>query len=222
MESHPSPSGDRRAPAAREALREGAGEATRAAILRATVEVLCREGVHGARVEEIAGAAGVSPGLLNYHFGNRQALLRAGLIAGLRLRARPEDYANADASEILSGGMVGRPGFDPDHVPAPVGAAAVVSGRWWRIRSDALREAVFDAEVRSAVADATDAWVGYLAERLPGNDPLAEKAERATTLVALVDGLRQRVASGLLSADAAAATLTDAISRDAERYGRVR
>ena len=185
---------------------EGGSRETRGAILQAAVEVLAREGVHGARVEEIAAIAGVSPGLLNYHFGSRQELLRAALISGLQRRALPEDRDGVDALTVLSGGMV------PEGEPAARGRSSALDA-WWRLRSEALRRAVFDVEIRAAVAEASEVWAGYLAESLPRGRSAEEQLDDAWTLIALADGLRQRVASGLMPASTAARTLSDALDR---------
>ena len=58
-------------------LRERLKEATREAILEAAEQAFARDGVHAARMETIARAAGVAVGTLYNHFEDRTALLDA-------------------------------------------------------------------------------------------------------------------------------------------------
>ncbi|CAN5176567.1 TetR/AcrR family transcriptional regulator [soil metagenome] len=52
---------------------------TRDALIDAAVIVVAREGLEAASVKRIAAEAGVTPGLLHYHFPTKEALLEAGL-----------------------------------------------------------------------------------------------------------------------------------------------
>ena len=58
-------------------LRERLREATREAILSAAEAVFAEEGLHAARMEAIAGRAGVAVGTVYNHFEDREALLSA-------------------------------------------------------------------------------------------------------------------------------------------------
>ncbi|MDA4895882.1 helix-turn-helix domain containing protein [Streptomyces sp. MS2A] len=168
----------------------------RDSILDAAASVLLRDGIHAAKVEDIARAAGVSLGLLNYHFGGRLALLRAALVRAL-------DTLDGLPAEEDAAALVGAP---------------MTAGAWARLRADALREAVFDAEVRRALDAATTRWETVVAER-SGAD-----ARTVRVLSSLADGLRQRVATDLMSEEearillAAAADHLDLSSRT--RAGR--
>jgi TetR/AcrR family transcriptional regulator len=51
-------------------------DGARNAIVEAALAVFAAEGFHGARTRQIAQAAGVSQPLLNFHFGNKEALWR--------------------------------------------------------------------------------------------------------------------------------------------------
>ena len=63
----------------------------RSQILRAAARRIARDGVRGLRVTDVAEEAGVSPGLLYYHFTDRSGLLSATL-----------DYINDHANEVRS------------------------------------------------------------------------------------------------------------------------
>lgn len=170
---------------------EGSGVNSRQAILDSAVRVLAREGMHGARVEEIAADAGVSLGLLNYHFGGRRSLLRAGLVAGLQRRP---DFADASLDEMLARALR---------------ASELDVDGWWRIRQEALRIAAFDPDLRDAATAATTAWTAEVAARLKDRDGAVA---RARLIVALVDGLSQRVSSGIVPLRAAEHLLEEALS----------
>ena len=61
-------------------LKERLRKATRAALLDAAEATFARRGLQGARVDDIAAAAGVSVGTLYNHFGDREQLLQALLV----------------------------------------------------------------------------------------------------------------------------------------------
>lgn len=168
---------------------------SRQLILESAIRVLAREGTHGARVEEIAAEAGVSLGLLNYHFGNRRALLRAGLASGVHQRPVRE---GSSLAELLASGLL-----DGDEE---------MRG-WWRIRQETLRVAAFDPELRAAATGATTAWTVDVAARL-GGGPNALR--NARLVVALLDGLHQRLASGIMRLSEAESLLDDVLTRIAE------
>lgn len=84
-------------------------DATRRALLAAGTEIFTRYGLHGARVDAIAAAAGVNKQLIYYHFGDKDGLYRAvleGAYADIRARERALDLAMltpAAAMEVLVG-----------------------------------------------------------------------------------------------------------------------
>lgn len=72
-------------------LRERFREETANAILAAAEKVIAESGLHAARMEQIAGVAGVSVGTLYNHFKDRSAMidaLRASRVASLNERIR--------------------------------------------------------------------------------------------------------------------------------------
>jgi TetR/AcrR family transcriptional regulator len=73
-----------------------APEATRQALLEAGRDIFARLGLHGARVDAIATAAGVNKQLIYYHFGDKEGLYKAVLeatYAEIRARERALDLA---------------------------------------------------------------------------------------------------------------------------------
>lgn len=152
------------------------GADTREAILDATVHVLLLEGMHAAKITDIARRADVSLGLLNYHFDNRQSLLRAGLVAALE-RVASETFDSED--------------------PLRLASIAMTDPRWMQLRTHALREAVFDAEVRQALTAATATWESEVGSHT------AVSPVTVTVLTSLAEGLRQRMVTGIMERDEA-------------------
>ncbi|GAA4081443.1 TetR/AcrR family transcriptional regulator [Nocardioides kongjuensis] len=166
--------------------------ATRAQILDAAVATIHAEGVAGVRIDDVAATAGVSPGLIYYHFANRQALVRAGLAEALdRYAAEAGPAGRRDPLAHLVDEL-------QRHIGLPDGDGAARG----RVRSAALEAAVFDPDLLPAVQQSTGRWMAGVADlvdlaRGGGGDPV-ERARVAEVLTALADGLRQRVLSGTL------------------------
>jgi TetR/AcrR family transcriptional regulator len=73
-------------------------EATQRALLSAAIAEFAEKGLAGARVEEIAGRAGVNKQLVYHHFGSKDGLYAAALeqvYAGIREQERTLDLAQA-------------------------------------------------------------------------------------------------------------------------------
>jgi len=93
----PAPTRRARSPQAR-------GDETRLRILDETVACVCEEGFAAASAQRVAARAGVTWGVIQYHFGSRDGLLRAvvehgfdGLRAGLE---RAAETGSADVDEV--------------------------------------------------------------------------------------------------------------------------
>ncbi len=91
----------RRKPPPRKSPRQARAQATRDAILEATVLVLDREGLDAATTTRIAEVAGVSVGSLYQYFAHRDAILTA-------LQEREFERAAALMQEILADGNLQR------------------------------------------------------------------------------------------------------------------
>ena len=78
------------------------GDRTRDAIIGETVRCINEEGIAAASANHIAGRAGVTWGVIQYHFGSRELLMLAVLEEGTRRLV--EDLSTADiAGETLTG-----------------------------------------------------------------------------------------------------------------------
>src|SRR5919202_3916300 len=73
-------------------------------ILQAAVELVAERGIGGARIAQVARAAGVSTALVHYHFSDRQTLLAETLdyafdvASAVHLRAIGDDNGDGDGS----------------------------------------------------------------------------------------------------------------------------
>jgi AcrR family transcriptional regulator len=94
-------SGSKNSAARSPRLRERLKEATRGTILDAAESVFARDGVQGARMEDVAAAAGVAVGTLYNYFEDREALLELLLQARRREFLSRLDAALADASQAF-------------------------------------------------------------------------------------------------------------------------
>jgi AcrR family transcriptional regulator len=80
-------------------------EDRRAHLLRAAYRVMARDGVHRAPLQEIAAEAGVSKGLLIYHFQTKDGLVLAALewvLATTEARIRGRLASTTDPAEAIS------------------------------------------------------------------------------------------------------------------------
>ncbi|MGW0905287.1 TetR/AcrR family transcriptional regulator [Streptomyces sp. NPDC002853] len=179
-------------------------------ILEAAARLIARRGVRGLRVEELAAEAGVSTGLIYYHFKDRTGILRHTLEF---INDRAERYTTgrpADAQPLSP-----RAELD-ETLLLELQDTQVVrenSTAWGELRASA----VFDEVLREDLARATLVWVQEVAALLGQVQPTAPApalAAAAERLTALIEGLSMRWLSGGLRIDHARGLMSGAI--DAE------
>lgn len=187
---------------------DGAG-GNREAILVAATAVIARSGVRGLRVEEVAGEAKVSPGLLYYHFESRAGLIAATLE---RAASRAPSARITDADGSAPGLEVVR-----NALLAELDGAAEVRDNavvWGEISATA----VFDPAVRDGLVDAWASWRDAVAAGLEAG--IADGSVRADLdprrtadkLISLVDGLCTRWLSETLERERAVELLGDELA----------
>ncbi|WP_295012559.1 TetR/AcrR family transcriptional regulator [uncultured Microbacterium sp.] len=160
-------------------------------ILRASRQEIARTGVRGLRVQRVAKRAGVSLGLVYYHFEDRSGLLNATIDA-VNLAVQERNPDPDDGSSAVVDLLVAE--FDDE---GDVRDDSVV---WNEIRAIA----VFETDLQNGLSRSTAEW------ELRLHGPLAQAGvaeeqipEVATLLTALVEGLSSRWLSGQLgTADA--------------------
>ena len=184
----------------------------RAEILRAAARRIARDGVRGLRVNDVADEAGVSPGLLYYHFTDRSGLLGATL-----------DYINTHANDVRGRG--GRGDASPydeleQQLLSELGDDDEVrenSAAWNELRA----LAVFEPDLQAPMRRTTAAWVAEVARSVaevqqdgaPHAGHPTDPARTATILTALVEGLSNRWLAGGLSLEEAHSLLSEAAGR---------
>lgn len=189
---------------------------TRERILEACERVIARAGLRGFRMGDVAREAGVSIGLLAYHFGDRDGLLHAALDHVNESAARraaavpaaapaPGSSAPGSAAPPASPGTPGPPGSPGSPAPmvSPAGEhlAALLCSEFGddpqvRAGSTAWNElraaAVFDADRAAAVARSTADWQRAVRNLVAETAPRADPDTAALILTALVEGLSGR------------------------------
>lgn len=176
-----------------------------AKILTAATTCIARNGVRGMRVNDVAAEAGVSPGLLYYHFTDRAGLLAATL-----------EHINKQVSKDDSAPSAERrdPGRHFRHLlldeiqdDADVRRNSVA---WNELRACA----VFEADLAGPLARTTAEWNQAIAEAMAGAGTGAAEEDTALTaeiLTSLVEGISGRWLNGTISTDHARTLLTTAI-----------
>ncbi|MDO9410856.1 TetR/AcrR family transcriptional regulator [Patulibacter sp.] len=184
------------------------GEA-RERILQAAASVIAHRGVRQMRIEDVARAAGISNGLLYYHFGDRSGLVRAAL-----------EHANAQAPSTLDSVV----GDGTDGVRSRLVAALLAElDEAPQVRNNSVvwnevsASAIFDPALREALGRVTDDWnakvvraveaaVADGSARAPGG--AADAAEYLTTMI---EGLSLRWLAGTMTLDRAREHLRAAV-----------
>ncbi|MGW4163416.1 TetR/AcrR family transcriptional regulator [Streptomyces sp. NPDC004788] len=182
-------------------------------ILEAAARVIARRGVRGLRVEELAEEAGVSTGLIYYHFKDRTGVLRQTLEF---INDRAERYTTAQAAEAEP--LSAREELDQVLLLELQDTPEVRenSTAWGELRASA----VFDPVLREDLARATLVWVQEVAALLGQVYPLAPAAMLAAAaerLTALLEGLSMRWLSGGLAVDHARTLMSEAIEVELAR-----
>ncbi|MFD2010337.1 TetR/AcrR family transcriptional regulator [Streptomyces narbonensis] len=185
-------------------------------ILEAAARVIARRGVRGLRVEELAEEAGVSTGLIYYHFKDRTGILRHTL-EFINSRAERYTAAQDEAAEPLS------PREELDQVLIlelqDTPEVRENSTAWGELRASA----VFDPVLREDLARATLVWVQEVAALLGQVQPLAPAVgltASAERLTALLEGLSMRWLSGGITIDHARTLMAEAVEVELARLRR--
>ncbi|MEV0323804.1 TetR/AcrR family transcriptional regulator [Streptomyces sp. NPDC050658] len=179
-------------------------------ILEAAARLIARRGVRGLRVEELAAEAGVSTGLIYYHFKDRTGILRHTL-----------EFINDRAERYTTGQLESAEPLEPREELDQILLLELQdtpevrenSSAWGELRASA----VFDEVLREDLARATLVWVQEVAGLLGQVQPMTPAPALAAAgerLTALLEGLSMRWLSGGLQIDHARDLMRGAI--DAE------
>ncbi|MFC9996895.1 TetR/AcrR family transcriptional regulator [Nocardia sp. NPDC127526] len=171
----------------------------REAILQASATAIAERGVRGLRVSDVAEVAGVSPGLLYYHFKDRDGLLAAALTyINDRARAyRTASDHSESARERLISQMLGEIQENPE--------VREISLAWNELRACA----VYEPALRDPLARTARRWNQEIADTIRLAQAVGEVAdeidpdEAGLIATALTEGLSSRWLCGELETDTA-------------------
>jgi AcrR family transcriptional regulator len=163
-------------------------------ILHAACELIAERGIGGARIAQIAKAAGVSTALVHYHFRTREALLAEtldyafDLASAVRLRPAGENGDASAAKRLADVIEQSLPTTDPGR-------------REWKLWAELWLGAARDPDLRPVAAQMYGRYRAWIAAAIAegmasGEFAAVDPAETADTAMALIDGLGLRVLLG--------------------------
>jgi len=170
------------------------------AILEVTLRLVADQGAAAVRLRDVARAAGVSVGSLQYYFDSRDELIRAAF-----------DQHARDVVDLV--GLAGDASATPPARLAAVIEAAVLrpdlrrSAALWM---EFVTAGLHDAQLRALLEGAYEAWRDLLAEVVRAGTetgdfrPLLPPQTVVACLVALIDGFELAVAIDVADATPAA------------------
>ena len=196
-------------PSGRPPLSPGELSRRKRAILEATLRLVADQGAPAVRLRDVARAAGVSVGSLQYYFDSRDQLIREAF--------------DQHARDVVD--LVGRAG--DVSAPAPARLAAVIEAAVLRpdLRQSAalwmefVTAGLHDRDLRALLAGTYEAWRDLLAEVVRAGTetgdfrPLLPAETVVACLVALIDGFELAVAIDV--ADATPAPIAGKIKQAA-------
>ncbi|HEX7610983.1 MAG TPA: TetR/AcrR family transcriptional regulator [Solirubrobacteraceae bacterium] len=140
----------------------GMGPIRREQICRAAAAVIAREGFAGTTMRMVAAEAGVSTGMLNHYFANRQALLTQAVVF---VSQRAQQRHRAAIGGVSQGA---------ERVNALLDSILAEDERtveMWRVWINAYGEAVRLPALRSAMDGCLETWYEIIDEALDGVVP---------------------------------------------------
>jgi AcrR family transcriptional regulator len=163
------------------------GPIRREQICRAATAVIAREGFSGTTMRVVAEEAGVSTGMLNHYFANRQDLLMQAL-----------EYVSQRAHRRMVAAIEG---FPPGRERLTALLDSVLAdgedqdaGETWRVWINAYGEAVRLPELRHTIESRLNRWYELLDHALEGLVPEQAEGEIPSSwrLDAMLNGLSIR------------------------------
>ncbi|MCB1274820.1 MAG: TetR/AcrR family transcriptional regulator [Leucobacter sp.] len=174
-------------------------QSTRERILVACVARISEDGVRRVRISDVAKEAGVSVGLVYYHFTDRAGLITETLEFVHELsRDRLVLPAKVGAEDPILAALL----TDIED-REEVRANSVV---WNEIRAIA----VFEDELRASLRQATDHWQNDIAHDLADTSLHVDEHQAALMLTALIEGLSGRWLTGQITEGEAHAVIAEA------------
>jgi AcrR family transcriptional regulator len=186
-------------------------KSNRALILDAAVRLIGRNGVAQVKSAVVAKEAGVSVGLVHYHFATLDLLAREAFLYADAITIRA-------MAEAASAATSGRDEIDRRLFPWLEGTDEFQQA--WEIWGEFWHASRHDEAVRALLHDSWDEWVQLIAEAIErgrGDGSIAtsvDPVEAARRLAALLESLGQQLTTGLIGPDEARGLLRGAIERE--------
>ena len=160
-------------------------EARRAEITGALLAVIARHGYEKATIQAIAAQAGLAPGLLHYHFRNKQEILVS--LIGAMAQAAHQRYLAVLGDAVAPSGRLRA--YLQARLGLGDGAAPEIVSAWVMIGAEAVRQPEVRAVYRQMIADELALLGTLLADclREHGRDTTGAPA-LAAGLAALIEG----------------------------------
>jgi TetR/AcrR family transcriptional repressor of bet genes len=175
-------------------------------IVDGLLTVMAETGYQKASIQRIARAAGLSPGLVHYHFGSKREVL-LGLVEHLETTLRVRYEARSPGTSAL-------PAFLAAHLDAGEDADPRAVRAWVALGSEALR----DPEVRAVYQDAVRRRRDLLVELLARARPQATRPQVEAFAGLVLASLEGALVTGTLAPEVippgtAAGALADTVAR---------
>ena len=186
-------------------------KSNRALILDAAVRLIGRDGMAQLKSAVVAKEAGVSVGLVHYHFTTLDLLAREAFLYADAITARA-------MAEAASAATSGREEIELRLFPWLGGSEEFQQA--WEIWGEFWHAGRHDDEVRALLRDAWEAWVQPIAEaidrgKLDGSIAASvASVETARRLAALLESLGQQLTIGLTAPEDARGLLRGAVDRE--------
>lgn len=161
-------------------------EQRREQIVRALLEVMAETGYERASVNAVARAAGLTPGLVHYHFGSKQEILLQlieHLAGGLqeRLTLRLEQAGDDPARRLRA--------FVDVHMAKGADADPQALACWVGIAAEAIRQPEVRVAYGAVLARELDLLSGLVREALRAGDrPTRQARSSAAAILAAIQG----------------------------------
>jgi AcrR family transcriptional regulator len=189
----------------------GGAQTRKTAIADSACRAVERKGVRDLRVEDVAAEAGVSPALVYYYFGTRDALLAETFSHSNALSA-------AETDRRLKPSATARGTLEQFLLLELTEVWAVRQN--WVVWTEMLGSALFDPTISALLAEVTDAWVAQIealvrAGREDGSiGPGASPSDAAELLTSVLDGVGTKWMLGHMTARRARSLVREAIARE--------
>ena len=169
-------------------------------------ELIAAHGIDGTTMRQVAAAAGLSTGTLNYHFTNKRGLILAALDHAYRL---PRDWHRYEGSAVARLGRIAR-NYTVDRPQL---------GNWWRFWVEVTAHAARDPELGEHQRNQYRALVDFVADVIAdgvASGELRADVDAKTEAARFLDLAHGVVLQQLLDPDSsavAAALLSEAVDR---------